>query len=155
MRLRFYKQGMTLMEMMITLLIITILAIVTYSGYQSYVKKLHITQVHQAMLENTHFLEQYYARKFSFKKNSTTWVDLPQKETNFFCIKLQGNPRGTNSNNTYSMKAVAFDKKSEPRVLRLNQDGVMQICENSSSTCDENLFFKNPGRADTNCSTYP
>ncbi|MFC2506876.1 MAG: prepilin-type N-terminal cleavage/methylation domain-containing protein, partial [Kingella sp. (in: b-proteobacteria)] len=27
MRLRFYKQGMTLMEMMITLLIITILAI--------------------------------------------------------------------------------------------------------------------------------
>lgn len=68
MRLRFYKQGMTLMEMMITLLIITILAIVTYSGYQSYVKKLHITQVHQAMLENTHFLEQYYARKFSFKK---------------------------------------------------------------------------------------
>ena len=40
MRLRFYKQGMTLMEMMITLLIITILAIVTYSGYQSYVKKI-------------------------------------------------------------------------------------------------------------------
>ena len=52
-----------------------------------------------------------------------------------------GNPRGTESEAAYSMKAVSFDKNREARVLIHAHDGTSLVCESSKTTCDETPFF--------------
>lgn len=147
--------GFSLSELLVVVAIISILAAFAYPSYQNYVKKERISVAYQALLDNAHELERHYANHANFKKNSTTWIDLPHPKTDHFCIRLQGNPRGTVSDSAYNIKAVAWDKTQEPRVLWLNQDGTAQLCESSTSTCDETPYFQNPTRADKNCRTYP
>lgn len=146
--------GFTLLELLTVLAILAILASIAYPSYQNHTKKSRLNTALSAMMENASALEQHYASHGNFKKNSTTWANLPQTQTAHFCIKMQGNPRGTNNNHQYALKAVAFDKTAEPRVLILNQDQTTQICQSSTSTCDEGLFFSNPSRADKDCTAY-
>ena len=146
--------GFTLMEMMTAVAVAAILVVIAYPAYQSYIRKTRLNKSLTAMMDNSQFLERYYANHYNFKKNSTTWADIPHTETDHFCIRMQGNPRGTISESVYAMKAVAFDKNAEPRVLIVNQDHTVLLCENSTSTCDEKEFFKNPARADTDCTSY-
>ena len=107
------------------------------------------------MIADAQFLERHYAAHANFKKSSTQWADLPHASTEYFCIKMQGNPRGTNTDNAFSLKAVAFDKAAEPRVMVYNSDGTSLICDGSTSACLEADYFRNPSRADANCRIYP
>ena len=68
---------------------------------------------------------------------------------------MLGNPRGTESEAAYNMKAVAFDKSKEARVLIHAHDGTSLVCESSTTTCDEKPFFNNSTRVDANCRAYP
>ncbi|ULJ68423.1 prepilin-type N-terminal cleavage/methylation domain-containing protein [Wielerella bovis] len=149
------SRGFTLVELLAGVAIIAILIAVAYPSYLNYVKRARIHAAYQALLDNAHALERHYANHANFKKNSTTWMDLAITQTQHFCIRFQGNPRGTTSDSIYSIKAVAWDKKQEPRVLLFNQNGTAQLCQSSSSTCEEQDFFKNPARADKNCQPYP
>lgn len=146
--------GFGLIELMITLMVLAILASIAYPAYQHYTRQSRLERALNAMMDNAQALEHHYSLRGNFKKNSTTWADLPNTQTSHFCIKMQGNPRGTNNDRQYAMKAVAFDKNIEPRVLVFNQDQNVQICESSSSVCDTALFFNNPSRADSNCTLY-
>lgn len=145
------QQGFTLTEILVGMGILAILALLAVPSYQNYVKEARLKDAQAALLKNARFLESTYSQQFSFKKNSTTWLDLPQTETSHFCIKMQGNPRGA-ANDKFTLKAVALNKKNEPRVLTLNQDNMMMLCENSISICEsKTAFFTNSGRSDTNC----
>ena len=146
--------GFSLIELMITVIVLTILSSITYAIYQNYSRERRLQAALSAMMENAQALEQHYSQRGNFKKNSTTWVDLLHTQTSHFCIKMQGNPRGTNNNHQYAMKAVSLDKNIEPRVLVINQDQTVQICESSSSICDDARFFSNAARADKNCTNY-
>lgn len=138
------------------LIIITLLGILIGLGipsYLKYVRQARLYDAQRAMLSNAKFLEQAYSRKFSFKQNSTTWIKFPEslRQTDHFCIKMQGNPRGVKGDR-YTMKAVAMDKLAEPRSLILNEDHQLLICENSTSTClEKNYFAGNFHRTDKNC----
>ncbi|MDO4433873.1 MAG: type IV pilin protein [Alysiella sp.] len=145
---------MTLIEILVVVGVVSILIAIAYPMYQNHIRKARLNQALEVMTENARALERHYAINGNFKKNSTTWADLPFSQTEHFCIKLQGNPRGTNDNRTFSLKAVAWDKRSEARVLIFNQDQTIQICESSSSNCAEKHFFANPARADKNCVVY-
>ena len=148
-------KGFTLLEILTCVAIIAVMVAIGYPSYQNYVRRTRLAAAYQALLDNAEALEQHYASHFNFKKNSTTWMDLPITQTSHFCIRLQGNPRGTNNDSSFSLKAVALDKNTEPRVLTLNQSGSALLCESSSSSCNEQDFFRNPSRADKNCTTYP
>lgn len=147
-------QGFTLIELMVVIAVLAILAVIAYPSYQSYTRKKRLHEAQTAMLENVRHLEQHYSQHKNFKKNSTTWADLPHPQTEHFCIRFQGNPRGTNSENSYALKAVAFDRESEPRVLVVSHDLSTVLCESSTSSCDEPDFFRNPGRADKDCEVF-
>lgn len=150
-------KGFTLLQLMITVVIIGILATFSTLLYQRYIRDARITEVRSVMMRNAHALEQHYMRNRSFKQNSTTWADLPETQTDIFCIRMQGQARGANSDK-FTIKAVAFDKNNEPRVFKLNQDLRFFVCETSKSTCNDttksgkNLIFS--GSGDKQCKPY-
>lgn len=153
--------GFTLIELMVVIAVLAILTVIAYPSYRDYIRRARLFEAQTAMLDNASALEQHYMKRFSFKQNSTTWAKLPYPNTpdpdkkdkeKHFCIRMQGNPRGTNTDSEYRMKAVAWDKDFEPRVLVMNQDRQFFLCESSTSSCqDGEAFFANPGRADKNC----
>lgn len=149
------QHGITLKELLFAIAIVGILIAIAYPSYQNSIRKSRLANVQQALLDNAQAWERYYAQHQNFRKNSRTWADLPIRETEFFCIRPQGAPRGVRESAHYSLKAVAFDKTREPRVLIMNQDLSMQLCESSTSSCTEQNYFANPSRSDKNCRSYP
>ena len=149
------NKGFTFAELLVVIAIIAVLAVVAYPLYNNYVKKARLSEAHQALMDNAQALERYYANHGNFKKNSTQWLDLPITQTPYFCIRMLGNPRGTENEAAYSMKAVAFDKNNEARVLIHSHDGTSLVCESSATTCDETPFFNNSMRVDSDCRPYP
>lgn len=143
-------QGFTLIQLIITLLIIGILAALAYPSYQKYIRQTRLESASAALMENSRYMERFYSRTRSFKQNSTTWPQLPVLQTEHFCIRFQGNARAVEGDR-YTIKAVAFDKSREPRVLMINQDQSIRICGSSRSHCGETVFSGRSG-VDRDCS---
>lgn len=81
--------GFSLIELMITVIVLTILSSITYAIYQNYSRERRLQAALSAMMENAQALEQHYSQHSNFKKNSTTWAELPYTQTSHFCIKMQ------------------------------------------------------------------
>lgn len=144
-------QGFSLIELIMVILILTLLIFVAYPSYQKYVRQAQIEKATAALSENARFMERFYSMNRSFKANSTSWPSLPQTQTEHFCIKFQGQARGV-VGDRYTIKAVAFDTRREPRVILINQDHGIRICESSSSRCDNKATFSGSSGTDRNCS---
>nr|UOP05130.1 prepilin-type N-terminal cleavage/methylation domain-containing protein [Conchiformibius kuhniae] len=147
-------RGFVLSELLVVLLILSVLAVAAYPGVEAYVRRARLYEAQQAMMLNMRHLEQHYMQRFSFKKNRREWADLPVAQTKHFCIRMQGNPASTNKyDDSYTMKAVAFDRDREPRVLVVSQDGRWRVCERSRSRCDDAGYFSNPNNqsGDSGC----
>lgn len=142
-------RGFTLLSLLIAFLMISILSLFALNHYRSYIQEARLRQAQTALLDNHVFLSRFYAQHQRYTHNRNEWAELPIKQTEFFCIRLHGNPRGQADG--YTLKAIAFEQDNEPRVLRINQDAQLSICESSINTCqDAGSFFvgKNP---DKNC----
>ncbi|QMT34558.1 prepilin-type N-terminal cleavage/methylation domain-containing protein [Conchiformibius steedae DSM 2580] len=138
-------RGFVLSELLVTLAIVAVLALAAYPGYEAYVRRARLYEAQQAMILNMRHLEQHYMQRFSFKKNRREWADLPVVQTKHFCIRMQGDPSSTKRyDDSYTMKAVAFDRQREPRVLVVSQDGRWRICGHSHSSCSDTGYFTNP-----------
>lgn len=148
-------RGFSLPQLLTALAVAALLAAIAYPAYQESVRKGRLAHAKQALADNAAALERHYGNRMNYKKNSTTWADLPIRQTEHFCIRMQGNPRGTNNDHTYALKAVALDPRREPRALILNQDGMFLLCAQTTSSCGETEFFANPARADQQCAPYP
>lgn len=147
------RRGFTLTELMAAIVILAVLAAVAYPSYQTYIRKARLEEAHAALLENSRYLERFYAQRRTFKASSTAWPPLPRSQTDHFCIKFQGNARGVEGDK-YTLKAVAFDTGSEPRVLLINQDQSVRICGRSNSRCDSRPTFSGSSGTDRECSVY-
>ncbi|WP_049255663.1 type IV pilin protein [Neisseria bacilliformis] len=154
MKQRFLHKGFTLTELMITIAVLAILAAIAFPSYQKHVRDTRLRQASAALLDNAHALEQFYAQHRSFKTNSTTWANLSVPKTDHFCMRMQGDARGA-LDDSFTVKAVAFDQKNEPRVLRINQDMILTVCESTASSCGETSpYFSNANGTDKNCTVY-
>lgn len=146
--------GFTLMEVLSALAIIGILAAIAVPTYQRQVRNTRLQQASAILQDNARFLEQFYSQHHSFKTNSTTWANLPRIQNDYFCFRMQGDARGANDD-SFTIKAVALNKNREPRVLRINQDSIITICEESNSSCsDTDAVFSNTNGTDKECSIY-
>ena len=147
------RRGFTLMELLIVLAVLAVLAAVAVPSYQRYVKDARLQDAHVLLLKNAHMMERFYQKHRSFKQTSTTWPDLAETATGHFCIRPQGNPRGAHDDK-FTLKAVAFDKNGEARVLKINESLITVVCESSANSCDDaDAFFKG-SPADKNCKLY-
>ena len=106
----------------------------------------NLRAAHAALLENARFMEQFYAKKGSFKLTSTKWPELPVKEAGGFCIRMSGQAKGI-LEGKFTLKAVALDREAEPRVLRLNESLTAVVCGKmkvkGSCTDGEEIFRGN------------
>ena len=144
--------GFTLMEMMMVLAILAIVAAIAWPSYQNHVRQTRLNEAKSALLNNSQALERFYSQNHRFKINSTTWMPLPITETAHFCLRLQRKPRGTHSDNIYTLKAVAFQPEQEPRIIKISQDLTVMVCEESSSRCSESTpFFTGGSSVDKRC----
>lgn len=149
-----YAQGFTIINLMITFIILAILLCIAYPSYQNHIRKTRLYQAQSAILRNSQALDRHYQSKLSYKINSTTWMTLPIQETEHFCLRLVGNPRGA-ADGHYSLKAVAYDVNHEPRVLKFDQNGITLICKSSDSRCSESTpYFRSGSSVDKECTLF-
>ncbi|OFN31819.1 pilin [Neisseria sp. HMSC077D05] len=129
------QRGFSLSQLVFTIMMVGILTSIAYPFYQKYVENTKLQEVRAAMLENAQFLERFYQKNGSFKQSSTQWPDLPIKEIGDFCIKVQGDAKGT-PDGRFTLKAVARSDKN-PKVLKINESFVTVSCETTESTCED------------------
>ncbi len=126
------QRGYSLIQLLVVMLLVSILAT--------------LRAAHAALLENARFMEQFYAKKGSFKLTSTKWPELPVKEAGGFCIRMSGQAKGI-LEGKFTLKAVALDREAEPRVLRLNESLTAVVCGKmkgkGSCTDGEEIFRGN------------
>ncbi|PIT16794.1 type IV pilin protein [Snodgrassella alvi] len=147
-------QGYSLTQLLITLAVILILTAIAYPYYHQQVQQARLQQAQAALLTNSQYLAKHYQQHISYKKNKNSWPHLPISQNQYFCFRIQGNPRYTREEH-YTLKAVALDTKAEPRILKLNQDGRVFVCQSSTSRCDEEEhFFSGHSQTDQNCQIF-
>lgn len=148
------QHGLTLVELLATIAVLALLTVIAVPAYQKYIRDTRLQHARTVLLQNAHFMERFYQQNRSFKQTSTTWPVLPAPETEHFCIRPQGQARGAHENK-FTLKAVAFDKNSEPRVLKINESLITVVCETSKSTCtDDGNIFSGSNGTDTKCRVF-
>lgn len=148
------RKGFTLIELLAAIAVLAVLAAIAVPGYQKYVRDIRLNHARTVLLQNAHFMERFYQQHRSFKQTSTTWPALPHTTTGYFCIRPQGNPRGAHSDK-FTLKAVAFDKNGEARIIKINESLTAVVCESSTSSCsDKGGFFSGGGSVDKKCRVF-
>ena len=151
---RYSILGYSLTQLLISLAIIIILAMMAYPYYRQHVLQARLQQAQAALLTNSQHLAKHYQKHISYKKSANSWPTLPISQNQHFCFRIQGNPRYTREEH-YTLKAVALDTEAEPRILKLNQDGKVFLCQSSTSRCDEEAhFFSGHSQTDLNCRIF-
>lgn len=142
------NQGFTLSELMIVIAVLAILSAVAVPSFSAFSKKGHLNKARAALVENAHFMEQYYAQHKTFKKNSTTWPDLPHTATSKFDIAFTAQAKGVMGDRfILCAKPNSRYQQRENRYLEIDQAGYLKICtpknkqaepcKNTSRTCQK------------------
>ncbi|PIT42887.1 hypothetical protein BHC53_02820 [Snodgrassella alvi] len=149
-----YSSGFSLLNLLITLSIIIILAALAYPSYHKHILQARLHQAQADLLINGQYLAKHYQHHISYRKNGNSWPTLPITQNQYFCFRFQGNPRFTREEH-FTLKAVALNTNEETRILKLNQDGRIIMCQTSSSRCDEEEdFFHASRQPDLNCQIF-
>lgn len=61
-----YSQGFTLIELMVTLMIVAVIAAIAIPSYQSFIRRTHEAQAQQEMQRIATLLERHKARNFNY-----------------------------------------------------------------------------------------
>ncbi len=117
-------------ELMIVVLTLAILATIAYPSYETFIRQSRLENARADLLVNAQMLERYYAQKHTFENFNP--ADL--KQNKYFVIDIP-----SRSENGYELTARPNnDNTGEKRVAKLNDSGIVTICESSAS--DANCF---------------
>lgn len=72
--MRRLSQGFTLIELMVTLVMLSILAAIAVPGYQAYIRLASASQAQQEMQKISEQLERHKARNFSYKGFDPSYI---------------------------------------------------------------------------------
>lgn len=133
------SRGFTLVELIVTVAILGILAMVAIPAYQSQIEKGRLADARAALTQDGNFMARWYADHGSYKKSSSSWPDLPVTETDFYTVTFTALANGVTTD-SYGLKAEPkpqFDSDGA-KYLKIDQDGNILTCSKpsgQSETC--------------------
>lgn len=103
------KKGFTLVEVMITIVILGIISVIALPSYSEQVKKTRRTNAQSDLVELTAYMERYYGENFTYeaatlpftespKEGSTKYYDLAINASNETNFTLSATPKGSQAN---------------------------------------------------------
>ena len=116
---------------MIVIAVLALLSAIAIPSFSAFSKKGHLNKARAALVENAHFMEQYYAQHKTFKKNSTTWPDLPHTASSTFDIAFTAQAKGINKgDDRYILRATpnTAHAKIENRYIEIDQHNRIKVC---------------------------
>lgn len=131
--------GFTLIELMITLAIVTIIAVIAIPSYQSQMQKTRRTDAKATLMEIAQNLERCFTLNNSYDDASCTDFDGTDSSENFYDITVP-----IISTTAYTITATAKvpgpqDGDTDCRTLSLTQQGV-KSSTNSGGTATTNCW---------------
>ena len=137
-----YKQGFTLIELMIVVAIIGILAVIAYPSYQQYVKRANRTDVQAYMLEMANQLAKYKVVNGSYRDVTIAAIggaNYPKVGQQLYSITIRdqsGNLLTANNANvgTWELRAVPMGSMTNDGDICLNSQG-QKYWESKASGC--------------------
>ncbi|VEE09581.1 type IV pilin protein [Neisseria animalis] len=151
------NRGFSLIQLLAATAVLAVLAATALPAYDRHIRDSRLREAQAALLENTQYLEKYYLQNGRIRRNTANWPDLPLTQTDTFCIRFSSQARGQTENREgkFTLKAVAFDKNREPRVLKINESLTTLICQSSDSRCDDGLpHFPGNSDNDKECTVF-
>ena len=134
------NQGFTLSEVMIVIAVLAILSAIAVPSFAAFSRKGALNKARAALVENAHFMEQYYAQRKTFKETSTSWPDLPNTATNKFNIAFTSKAKGELPDR-YRIRATPNEKYAakENRYLEIDHNSNIKLCTkiNNSTRCQK------------------
>ncbi|HGP7444271.1 TPA: type IV pilin protein [Neisseria gonorrhoeae] len=82
------QKGFTLTELLIAVVILSILTLIAYPSYKTYIRRVRLSEVKSTLLMNAQNLERYYRQKGTFDNYDQTKL----KQNKYFKITLSKSP---------------------------------------------------------------
>lgn len=121
--------GFTLTELITVVAILAVIAAIAVPSYHYYTQKARLEKARGLLVENVHFMEQYYARHHDFKATANTWPDLPHTATTHFDIAFTSAAKGEPAGR-YRLRAKPNSayENTEKRYLEIDHHGNVELC---------------------------
>ena len=97
------KRGFTLIELLIVIVVVSILTVITYPSYRTWVLKSHRSDAMATLLQDQTILERCYAQTFSYNQACASLPAFPQTSPQGYYVITLLNLTAT----TYTLTATA------------------------------------------------
>lgn len=139
------QNGFTLIEMMITVVIVAILATIAYPSYDRFIKKTRLENARADLMEAAQMLERHYSKKKSFcnivvptapnadchTNPSIPASSLPNERSKNFFLITYANKSPTPSD--YEIRAIPLANTDETRFIVYDNRNSMLLCEDANN----------------------
>jgi type IV pilus assembly protein PilE len=136
--MNFKNQGITLIELMITVAIVAILAAVAYPSYSKYVLTSHRTEAQSTLIRISNLEERYfmdnnaYGNLFNLGMTATSGATTLTTDNGYYTISV------VTSSATYTLTATASGSQASDtdcQSLSIDQSGLKSSTASSADTC--------------------
>lgn len=126
-----YHYGFTMIDMMVTVTIIAILAVIAYPSYNNYVIKTREQNARADLVQNINKLERYYSKNKTFSSYTDSLLEQGKSSTYFTFT-------GTYHSSDYRLVASPTTaNKGETKYIIYDSLKGMLLCEDQQQTnCD-------------------